>query len=303
MIVEFVSSFSKILSTKDFFPGGFTVDIMERALTEKEVAGPLTDIIQMFLNAIFLLQEEEAAQTKIHVEYVRCGNINIFFNYRVFNNNILSFADVKKVAEKPTFEDCVKFATWFSKWARKYHGAPLSKLPMYSLTVSEILRMHLLSSGAKINEVGARWRFQQRGGYTHEDDPGLHLRHTHPQILHALSVYNVVQLNTGDKLAILTCLLNQLLTYAEVRDVIEERLESVKQNKLDLRSAQFAEKKRCAEFTSAKSKLKGEVSAASRLATIEMEKIQKENSKHQAEHEKKVEKLLKNACEHQVLLG
>lgn len=70
MIIEFVNSFSKILLTKDFFPGGFTIDIMERALTEKEVAGPLIDIIQMLLNAIFALQEEEATQTKIHVDSV-----------------------------------------------------------------------------------------------------------------------------------------------------------------------------------------------------------------------------------------
>lgn len=74
MVLEFVNSFSKILSTKDFFPGGFTIDIMERALAEKEVAGPLIDVIQMFLNAIFALQEEEATQTKTHTECIRHGN-------------------------------------------------------------------------------------------------------------------------------------------------------------------------------------------------------------------------------------
>ncbi|KRT79797.1 hypothetical protein AMK59_7596, partial [Oryctes borbonicus] len=273
MILEFVNSFSKILATKDFFPGGVTLDIMERALTEKEVAGPLVDIIQMLLNAIFALQEEEATQTKTYTDFVK---------------------DLKRIPDEPNIEDYIKFATWSLQWPKWYHGVELSKLPMYSLTVSEILRLHFLSSGARINEVGSRWRFQQRGGYTHEDDPGLHLRLTDPQLLYLLSVYNVVELNTDDKLKILNCLISQLLTYADVRDIIEERLESVKQNKLDLKTAQFAEKKRCAEVVLAKSKIKIEMDIESRIATLELEKIQKESSKHQAEFEKKVEKLIKS---------
>lgn len=174
---------------------------------------------------------------------------------------------------------------------------------MYSLTVSEILRLHLLSSGARINEVGARWRFQQRGGYTSEDDPGLFLRQSEPRLLHSLGVYNVVQLSTDDKLKIITCLIDQLLTYADVRDIIEERIENVKQNKLDLKTIQFAEKKRCAEVISAKSKLKSEMNAGNRSLTLELDKIEKETLRQQAEYERKVEKLMRSTNEHQVILG
>jgi bromodomain adjacent to zinc finger domain protein 1A len=38
MVLEFVNSFSKVLSTKNFFPGGLTIETMERALTENEVS-------------------------------------------------------------------------------------------------------------------------------------------------------------------------------------------------------------------------------------------------------------------------
>lgn len=38
MIMEFSSSFSKVLHTNKFFPQGLTLDLMERALTEKEVS-------------------------------------------------------------------------------------------------------------------------------------------------------------------------------------------------------------------------------------------------------------------------
>lgn len=68
MVMEFVETFSKLLSTKDFFPGGFTLEIMERALIENEVAGPLTDIIQMFLTALFNVQDEESTQYKTSIE-------------------------------------------------------------------------------------------------------------------------------------------------------------------------------------------------------------------------------------------
>lgn len=68
MIMEFVESFSKLLSTKDFFPGGINLELMERALTEKEIAGPLTDLIQLFLTALFNVQDEESGQYRTAIE-------------------------------------------------------------------------------------------------------------------------------------------------------------------------------------------------------------------------------------------
>lgn len=38
MILEFSESFSQLLNTRDFFPGGLTLDLIERALIEKEVS-------------------------------------------------------------------------------------------------------------------------------------------------------------------------------------------------------------------------------------------------------------------------
>lgn len=37
MVLQFASSFSKVLQTNKFFPGGLTLELMERALTENEV--------------------------------------------------------------------------------------------------------------------------------------------------------------------------------------------------------------------------------------------------------------------------
>lgn len=174
---------------------------------------------------------------------------------------------------------------------------------MYSVTVSEILRLHLLSSGARVKELGAKWRYAQRGGYTSEDDPGLHLRLHQPQILKALAFHNVVQLSIADKLQILACLINQLLTYADVRDVIEERLEKIKQLKIDLKLAQTAERKKEQEYTTGKSKLQKEMKDKPEARNEAMEKLNKEADRRRAENVKKADKLLKAICDLQNVMG
>lgn len=39
MAMEFLHTFRETIKLKDFFPNGVTIDILERALVEKEVAG------------------------------------------------------------------------------------------------------------------------------------------------------------------------------------------------------------------------------------------------------------------------
>lgn len=193
-------------------------------------------------------------------------------------------------------------ATRASSYCIKSQGLPLGRLPLYSLTVSEILRLHLLSSGARINDIGARWRYQERGGYTSEDDPGLHLRLHQPHIIKALAVHNVVQLPVGDKLKIISCLINQLLTYADVRDLVEERLEQSRQMKLDLRMAQAAERRREQEYVTAKVKLKREGKENSNLET-DLDNLKKATDRKRLENERKIEKLMKATSDYQIILG
>lgn len=58
-MLEFFLEFSKPIKAKDYFLHGIDLELLRRALTVKEVAGPLSDIVQMLLCAIFSLQEEE----------------------------------------------------------------------------------------------------------------------------------------------------------------------------------------------------------------------------------------------------
>ncbi|KAJ3638147.1 hypothetical protein MTP99_001553 [Tenebrio molitor] len=282
MVLEFVNSFSKVLSTKNFFPGGLTIETMERALTENEVAGPLIDLIQMFLTALFNVQDEEASQYRIETEKMSMKQ--------------------EEISDNMNLHEATRLATVASKWSQNYQGLPLGRLPLYSLTTSEVLRLHLLGSGAIINMTGAWWRYQQRGGYTSRDDPGLYLRLHSPHVLKALRTHNVVELPIPDKLKILSCLINQLLTYADVRDIIDERMDKIKLAKTNYKSTLATEKRREQEFQTARIKLK-KMKKKDPEVVEEIQKLEMEAEKKKTEAERKLRQLKKATHDKQVLMG
>ncbi|XP_049864595.1 bromodomain adjacent to zinc finger domain protein 1A isoform X2 [Schistocerca gregaria] len=297
-VLEFFHSFGQVIATKNFFPYGVTFELLERALTEQEVAGPLSDIFQLLLSTLFDMQEEEddeilATDTPTTAEL-----------------DIDEHGDV-------TAGEAVKLATVAAGWSQLYQGVPLSKLTLDAVTLTEVLRLHLLSSGGRSAETSTKWRYQQRGGYTSFDDPGLCLRINHPHILRALSVTSVCELSIGDKLIILTCLINQILTYTRLRDVIDERGEKMRQAKAELRSHQLADMKkekeaqalRIKEKKAARMKLKGlqpmddDIVDTRTPEEKEQQKIkaEKEVARRKLEAEKKAKNLYAAAIIYQVL--
>lgn len=82
------------------------------------------------------------------------------------------------------------------------------------------------------------------GGYTNQDDPALLMRKKEAHILKLLTHRSVHELDFDDKLKVAACLINQLLTFASVRDMIEEKHEKLHQAKKELRSFILAEQKK-----------------------------------------------------------
>lgn len=234
-ILEFMTSFAELLSIKDKFANGLSMDLLERALLLKEVNGPLSDILQVLLSTIFSHQVEE--ENEVYIKYDTASD---FGNRK----NGLPF---------------LKQATKAAIWCETHYSCKLNELPMDSTTVSEILRLHFLSSGALIEEKGAKWRYSMRGGYHSYDDPGLQLVLDFPHILRALKSFTVFQLPVGDILKILKCLIDQLLTYGSVRELIEERLEKAKIAKQQYLTANVARRKRESRNASEKWDMKNEL--------------------------------------------
>ena len=202
-------------------------------------------------------------------------------------------------------EDLTKYATYARQWIHHHQGVHLKELCMNPVTISEILRLHLLMSGARVKfmENSCKWYVQHRGGYNVEDDPALGLRQNRPGLIHVLATKSVVELNVEEKLEILSCLVNQLLTYDTVRGEIEERMESSRQFKFELKNLQLIEKKRSMEFASARAKLKQEQKKVKSENTSELEKLETENEAARVEYEKKFNNLNKSGVDYQVVLG
>lgn len=290
-ILEFVHSFSKFLQPKDFFPNGLNFKLMERALLKKEVAGPLVDLFRMFLVSLFNINSEESSICPMTIDTTVKGCI---LKYEIsFLHLVFSFLELKRLDVEISPGKASKYATCAARWSKTHQGFELFQLPINSLTVTEVLRLHLLSSGSRVREIATKWRYQHRGGYMSEDDPAIYLRLTEPHLLKKLALYTISEFTISQKLKLLDCLMNQLLTFADVRDCIEDR----KQALIDLKALQISERRREQEYVSTKHRLQKED------AKTEIGKLEQENEAKKLEANKQMEVLIAEVQQNQNLLG
>ncbi|XP_078034586.1 ATP-dependent chromatin assembly factor large subunit isoform X2 [Augochlora pura] len=213
MILEFLEFFNEELEVDSYFSGGFTLDLLEKALLAKESSGPWSDLLQLLLSSIFKYQSDEEDEIQASDTVVNDNTVN-------------------------------ENASSVTKGLATYQRCKLSELTLDHTTLSEILRLHLLSSDERIGEAASKWRYSQRGGYTNQDDPALLMKTKEAHILKQLSYRSVHELSFEDKLKVAACLINQLLTFASLRDLIEEKHEKLHQAKKELRSFVLAEQKK-----------------------------------------------------------
>ncbi|KAL1461553.1 hypothetical protein WDU94_013438, partial [Cyamophila willieti] len=230
-ILEFSSSFDKFVGSKRFFPkvqvtsggwkAGLSFEVLEKALLDSEVEGPLNDLLQMLLSAVYnvLELEEEEMDDSSKSRFVLHGSID------------------KAITESsdPEVNRLSDLATKANHWALHTQGVNFPQIPVDYYTITEVLRLHLLCSGRRMEDFILRWRYEQRGGYRAFDDPGVLFRQKRPDIMEHLAVKSVYELSLDDKLEIIQVLVDQVLTYAEVRDVIDEKLEEARLNRHEVR--------------------------------------------------------------------
>ncbi|CAG5004394.1 unnamed protein product [Parnassius apollo] len=297
-VLEFIHMYSDILKLKDVFHNDFDLELFRKALTMKEYAGAFSDLVQMFLTTIFTLQEDEAE------EYNEGGGMQ----ESTEDTELESDIGVSKAIE---------LATKASKWSQTYLGTPLSKLPLDPTTVSEVLRLHMLSSGGVSGGRGAAWRSVQRGGYCGADDAALRMRMTRPRPLRALAAAHVADLPLEEKFLILQCLMNQILSYASIRDITEERLDEYKAARQSLRLLQINERKREVQLIATRQELKKEffakkeehkltgeeAKAVDEELKAATEKLNRESEVKRHEYEKKLKELQSSLFSYTSYLG
>lgn len=228
-LLEFFHGFSDVLVTKDTFPDGVTFDILESALTHSDsVGGPLYDILRFLLQSLQDLQQGEEEEVKLDPR------------------TVAAVGDIDKtiLGKDEDTANQIRSATKMAQWPVVHQGQALRELHMDEWSITEILRLHLESAGAFRSDKLTMWLYQQRGGYRLSDDAGLQFRMEEPQVLEALTSKTVYELDVDEKLKILLCLTHQILSYANVRDEIDEKFNELTEAKTELRAHQIGENKR-----------------------------------------------------------
>lgn len=225
-VLEFLGLFAQQLDLKDFFPAGMSFDLLERALTETDILGALGDLFQMLLTAIFRTQEEEMEAKGKHPQGEESSE----------EEGEDEEADRGRGALQ-AIRKAQRAATAVSKKQQQTLGLKLSKVTVDALSLTEVLRLHLASSGSL--DVG---RKVFSGWYSQEEDPGLWFATEEPEIMARLSKGSIYDLELGDKVKLLRVLVDQLLSMESFRGIIEENLMKLKQLKQDLRQIRLSVK-------------------------------------------------------------
>ncbi|KAF8562111.1 hypothetical protein P879_08177 [Paragonimus westermani] len=96
-----------------------------------------------------------------------------------------------------------------------------SLCPLDRAGLTKALWLHLVGAVARVGG----WRGQIWGGARPLDDPAVMLARDHPSLLEKLNEVSVYELATHEKLLLLTCLMDQLALYPQLRDHLEEQFE------------------------------------------------------------------------------
>nr|NP_536734.2 ATP-dependent chromatin assembly factor large subunit [Drosophila melanogaster]AAF57200.1 ATP-dependent chromatin assembly factor large subunit [Drosophila melanogaster] len=220
MMREFMHTYTGLLSGIEVFRQNLSFYEMTRALTAREIAGPLSDILLVLLGTVFDLQKEEEEECAV------------------------TYLDRAAQTQEPYWS--MAQAAKSHLYAKRHFSFKVNELPLDALTLSEVLRLHLLGSGAFVNEKAERWRVMYRNGYSSKEDPGLELRLEHSHILRILKNHSVYQLKFKDIMLLIRCLMSQIMTYSGTINLIEERMEQTAKARQDLRALVVGENKRLA---------------------------------------------------------
>ncbi|XP_017331444.1 bromodomain adjacent to zinc finger domain protein 1A isoform X2 [Ictalurus punctatus] len=267
MVLEFLKAFGELFDLKDEFPDGITLEVLEEALMGCDPEGPLCELLFFFLSAIFQAQDEE--QEEVAKEQV-------------------AEADTKDLSEAldddadPTQSAISAVASLAAAWPQLHQGCTLKQLDLDSCTLSEILRLHILASGAECNYTNAKFRYQKQGGFGSTDDPCVELRLSTPSLLKKLSCTAVYDLLPGEKLKLLHALCGKLLTLISTRDFIEDCADEQRAAKMELRELKAEQHRRERE------------EAANRVRKRKEEKLREQEQKLKEKHEKLKEEELRN---------
>ncbi|CAJ0586779.1 unnamed protein product, partial [Mesorhabditis spiculigera] len=129
--------------------------------------------------------------------------------------------------EHPEFGDDLRAVTKYHEEIRYTLGSSVRNLYTDWLSLTEVLRLLLLTSGYVTRSGKHRHRLFQRGSIHFYDDPGFIYRKENPELLEKLETGTVFDLEPEERLDLMHLIMRQLLTYAKFRNLASEKCEDV----------------------------------------------------------------------------
>ncbi|XP_054154531.1 bromodomain adjacent to zinc finger domain protein 1A-like [Oppia nitens] len=224
-VMEFLSIFKDMFNLKSIFPMGSpwnSFELMEQILVDVNIYGPFVDLLKVLISTNLTLLEDEGDDST-HSS----SNNNNNHNKR---KNDLSDDDDEDIPfggdnnDKDFFDETVdkKNAVYYYHWIQNHFGVQLSELNIDSFNITEVLRLHLLSSGG-----GPQPKSKYRGLYSPREDPSIEFVAENDEIMKKLESETIFDLTADERLKIFSVLIHQLLTYFEFRDKIEDASDEV----------------------------------------------------------------------------
>jgi len=276
-ILEFLHSFSTILELKDSYPGtGVTFLELESALVETEAMdGAFYDIVSFMLVTLFDLQLEEDEEAKAENDKTAEDELHEGIT-----------------GKHPEIANAIRSATETNLYTKKNFGMTLREVHLDQWSITEVLRLHLESSGAFRGNNLQNFRYQQRGGWKLQEDPGFQFCLENRQVIESMQVKSIFDMEVTDKLKLLTVMMNQMLSFAGVRDEIDNRFENLFETRQELKDATTEENRRIRELkTEEWNRMKEERQKLmeERLKEAENKKNEKENKLKEDENKEPIE--------------
>ncbi|KAK0152886.1 Bromodomain adjacent to zinc finger domain protein 1A [Merluccius polli] len=228
MVVEFLRAFGDLFDLQDEFPDGVSLEVLEEALVGRDPEGPLCELLFFFLSAILQALAEEQEEGEEVAKEQRADELS----------------EVLDDDADHTHSAISAVALLAAAWPQLHQGCSLKQLDLDSCTLSEILRLHILASGADCTPGNAKFRYQKQGGFLSTDDPCVEFRRANPALLKKLSSTAVYDLTPGEKLCVLHALCGKLLTLVSTRVLIEDSAEEQRAARQELREIRAEQHRR-----------------------------------------------------------
>ncbi|KAK0414460.1 hypothetical protein QR680_011440 [Steinernema hermaphroditum] len=128
--------------------------------------------------------------------------------------------------EHPDYGEQIRDATERHQLIRDALGDSPRDLPIDWMTITEWLRVNLITAGYYSGPSVQKFRMQARGGCHLYDDPCFRFLDENPGFLTKFETMSVFEMDPEDRLKLLELSMEQLLTYRKLRSLFDEQAEA-----------------------------------------------------------------------------